>query len=202
MLKSVIEEFTVGTETEIKLFIAAPDEFRRRIEELQPDLLSPRHLEDNFVLDFPDDRIRLERSLIRVRHTDTGSNLTYKGPPRPEGKFKVREELETVVGDASIVVEILGRLGLAVRFRYQKYREEYKLAGSKGSGEIHLAFDETPIGTYAELEGPEAAIVDIAHRLGFNASMFIRSSYYSLYLDYCEQHGLEPTHMLMPQGTA
>ena len=40
--------------------------------------------------------------------------------------MKLREELETQVGDGALVRLIIERLGYRAWFRYQKHREEYR----------------------------------------------------------------------------
>jgi hypothetical protein len=89
----------VSIETEIKVRVEDAAAFLQRLEKLRPRVLSKRHFEDNFVLDFPDRRLRAGQRLLRVRVTGDASFLTYKGPPRPSGLFKSREELETIVGE-------------------------------------------------------------------------------------------------------
>lgn len=180
----------MSTETEIKVRIGDPDEFRRRLEALNPVRLSGRHFEDNYLLDFPDGRLRAAQSLLRIRFEEGKCLLTYKGPPRPEGVFKVREELETGFEDGNALLEILGRIGMKPGFRYQKYREEFSL------GDVRVAIDETPVGNYVELEGPEEEIRRRAAAMAIEEAQFLRSSYYSLYLDYCRETGKTPEFMV------
>lgn len=75
-------------------------------------------------------------------------------------------------------------------FRYQKYRREYGVEG------VRVAVDETPIGNYAELEGSEEAIRALARALSFPEKSFLRSSYHSLYLEFCRQKGVAAGHMV------
>ena len=89
----------------------------------------PRQLQDDRLLDWPDGRLRDRRCTLRVRDQPGAAALTFKGPPQPDA-MKVREELETVVGDAPLLIQLLEQLGLRVWFRYQKYREEYELPAS------------------------------------------------------------------------
>jgi adenylate cyclase class 2 len=152
-------------------------------------ILSARHFEDNSILDFPDKRLQLNQCLIRIRSANGQTILTYKGPPRPDGIFKVREELETSLGDGESSLQILERLGMRIGFRYQKYRREFSI------GEVIVALDETPIGCYAEFEGTEPAIMDLAQKMGIDSSQFLRASYYSLYVEYCEKNGRKLEHM-------
>ncbi len=180
----------MATETEVKVELVDLQDFRRRIAGPRCSLIAPRHFEDNFLLDYPDGRMRAGSSIVRVRFAQDRAWITYKGPPRPEGVFKAREELESEVGDGAAVCRILESLGLRVWFRYQKYREEFALI-LPGTPEdaVHVAVDETPVGNYAEFEGCEDAIRTAASEMGFDESKFLRSSYYSLYMQHCRERG-------------
>jgi adenylate cyclase class 2 len=180
----------VSTETEIKVKIDDPVGFCRRLDLLGASVLSARHFEDNHLLDFPDQRLRSGQCLLRIRFAGDRGFLTYKGPPRPEGIFKTREELETKLESGADMLQILERIGMRVCFRYQKYRQECVLDG------VHVAVDETPIGNYVEFEGSEEGIRDLARKMGISESQFLRFSYYSLYLEYCQQRGEAPQFMI------
>jgi adenylate cyclase class 2 len=180
----------MGIETEIKIKINDPADFCRRLSALGASPLSERHFEDNHLLDFPDGRLRASQCLIRIRQARDQACITFKGTPRAEGVFKVREELETGLDDGAIVLHILERLGLQVCFRYQKYRREFEV------DEVHVAVDETPVGNYVEFEGSEEGIRNLAAKMGMAESRFLRASYASLYLDYCREKGLTPKCMI------
>jgi adenylate cyclase, class 2 len=180
----------LGTEIEIKIFIGDADAFGLQLQELGARPLSGRHFEDNHLFDFPDDRLQKHRELIRIRSADGRGVLTYKGPPLPAGIFKVREELETKIESADIALQILARIGMKVSFRYQKYRRDYEI------DEVTVSIDETPIGNYAELEGAEAGILSLARKMEIDSSEFLRASYYSLYVEYCEKRGVAPGFMI------
>ncbi len=179
----------MSIETEIKIKIEDPVGFCRKLAALKAEIRSPRHFEDNHLLDFPDRKLSSGRCLLRVRMTDAESILTFKGPAREEGIFKTREELETGLEDGPIMLQILERLGMSLCFRYQKYRQEYALDG------LHISVDETPIGCYVELEGTEEGIRSLARRLGADEAQFLRASYHSLYLEYCQAKGETPKFM-------
>jgi len=186
----------MGIETEIKIRIEDLRDFLRRLKTLEPLVLSERHFEDNFILDDPDRSISARRSLVRVRVTDRGAWLTFKGPPHPTGLFKTREELESALGEGRAALAILRKTGLEVSFRYQKYRREFRIAtGPRRRGEVHVALDETPIGIYAEFEGSAAGIKEAARKMSFNRSRFLRDSYASLYIEYCAARRLPVRHM-------
>lgn len=189
----------MSVETEVKVILEDAVEFRQRLSVLKPADLSPRHFEDNYLLDYPDGRIRSQGGLIRVRLTGHGCSLTYKGPPNPTGVFKSREELETRVEDGRIMLQVLEKLGLQIWFRYQKYRQEYLLVSGGIQGrEVQIAVDATPIGDFAEFEGSEESIRAVATELGFQESQFLRDSYYSLYARFCQDRGNPTTHMIFP----
>lgn len=191
----------MSVETEVKVSLAAPEEFEAAVLRLGAVLLSARHFEDNAILDFPGGQLRGDRCLLRVRTTDHGAWLTFKGPPQESSLYKIREELEVGVDAASTALRILERLGMEVWFRYQKYRTEYRLLGlGQGVAEILVALDETPIGNYAELEGSEEGILAVARRLGLGESAFLRDSYYSLYVKHCHDCGCAPGHMVFSGG--
>ncbi len=188
----------MAVETEIKVRLAAPELFRRQVASVSR-LLHPRHFEDNYLLDFPDGRMKSRLSLLRIRLVQGRAWMTYKGPPQPEGIFKIREELETSIEDGSVALQVFAKLDLHVWFRYQKYREEYAVpVQGKPVEEVLLALDETPVGAYAEFEGSVEAIRTAAAALGFDESKFLRASYYSLYLQHCAERGEKPGDMVFP----
>jgi len=87
---------------------------------------------------------------------------------------------------------LLARIGFQPVFRYQKYRTELSQPGKPGLATI----DETPVGVFIELEGEPAWIDGAARVLGFSAGDYVTASYGRLYRDWCERHGVEPTHMV------
>ncbi len=180
----------MSIETEIKVKIEDPVSFCSRLNALNAALLSARHFEDNHLLDFADLKLRSGQSLLRIRFANNHSCLTYKGPPRPEGIFKTREELEIRLEDGAAMLQILLRIGMHVCFRYQKYRQEYAVDG------VHVAVDETPIGNYVEFEGSEEGIRNLARRMEIAESQFLRFSYYFLYVEYCRGKGVDPGSMV------
>jgi adenylate cyclase class 2 len=116
--------------------------------------------------------------------------LTFKGRVHP-GAMKVREERETAVLDAPATRAILEGIGFAAWFIYEKYREEYM------AGDVILAIDETPVGTWMELEGPEAGILTVAEALGRSPQDFILASYRTLFLERRGDLALG-AHMVFP----
>jgi adenylate cyclase class 2 len=112
--------------------------------------------------------------------------ITFKGPVQP-AEVKRRDELETVVGDGPLVLTILESLGFQVWFRYQKYREEFAI------DDVIVAVDETPVGTFVEIEGGARGITEMAEALGRGPKDYLLDSYRALYSQYCRQRGLPVT---------
>ncbi|MBV9156122.1 MAG: adenylate cyclase, partial [Acidobacteriaceae bacterium] len=64
-----------------------------------------------------------------------------------------------------------------------------------------VTLDETPIGTFLELEGPGDWIDETAKQLGFSRADYIVDSYGRLYLADCERRGVQPTNMTFASNT-
>lgn len=178
-------------ETEIKLRFESGDAARQAIDTLGAAPHIPRRLQDDALLDDDAGTLYGRRSALRVRRDGDAGFVTFKGPVIP-GPMKSREEIETSIGDGDKLLRVFRELGYTPRFRYQKYREERRL------GRLIVAIDETPIGVFVELEGPEAEISAAAGRLGFTPDDYIRASYRTLFLEYREAHGLTSEHMIFP----
>lgn len=153
--------------------------------------LHERAFESNEVYDTPAGELLLGRQLLRLRDFRNEAILTFKGPPEP-GPHKSRPEFETRLESASALRQILHALGYRLTFRYEKFRTTFQRSGEPG----HAVLDETPIGTFLELEGPPDWIDSTAQELGFTRESYILLSYGSLYRDYCQRAGIEPTHMV------
>jgi adenylate cyclase class 2 len=157
----------------------------------------PRHFESNTLYDFPDQRLRSARCLLRVRHARRVWFLTFKGPPAASQQYKSRMEFETRVEDGERLGDILEGLGLERTFRYDKYRAVFAPGTvERGARGALLVLDETPIGNYLELEGPEAWIDRTAARFGYTRDNYITASYGALYRAYCESKRLAPGDMV------
>jgi adenylate cyclase class 2 len=176
-------------EREVKLRFGSPEAARAAIIDAGATPLRGRRLQEDCLLDAADNLLMRRRSALRVRMEPGRSLLTFKGPMQAS-TMKVREELETVVGDATLMLQILEALGFHVWFRYQKYREEFAIE------DVVVAIDETPIGTFVELEGGEQGIAALASALGRAPSDYLLESYRTLFVRHREERGLPPTDML------
>jgi adenylate cyclase class 2 len=147
--------------------------------------------EVNIVYDAPDSSLRRSMRVLRVRTAGKLGTLTYKGPPTTK-KYKSREELEIPISTPALMGVILERLGFKAVFRYEKRRTEFQQPGSRGIAML----DETPVGTYIELEGSEAWIDRTTRRMGFAEKDYICASYARLYLDWAAREGVPPSNMV------
>ncbi len=186
-----------AVEREVKLAFASVEAAREAVALLGATPMRSRRLQDDRLLDSPDGHLRSARVALRVRvegDRDTAT-ITLKGPPRPD-LMKVREELETGVGDGILLLRILDRLGLEVWFRYQKFREEFALDG------VVVAIDETPFATFVELEGDREGIIRLTAALGRTQDDYIVDSYRQLYVKRCQARGLPADAMLFSDTPA
>src|SRR5262249_11357323 len=163
------------TETEIKLRMASPEAAREAVARIGADRVRPRHLEENVLLDDDARSLRRRGHVLRLRRTPGEAVLTFKGPGKTHPALKTREEIETAVADADATAHVLERLGFRPRFRYQKYREVYRWR------EQEIVVDETPIGTFLEIEGDVDGIHAAAAALGRTPSDLITDSYVGLF---------------------
>jgi adenylate cyclase class 2 len=177
------------TEREIKLLVVGAEAARAAIVAAGAVSLRRRRLQHDELFDTTDESLRRRDCALRIRTESGHSLLTFKGPAQP-GLVKIREEHETSVGDGGVLATMLEALGLSVAFRYQKYREEFAAA------DVIIAIDETPIGTFIEIEGSEAGILAMTRLLGRSADDFILDSYRTLFMAHRQQVGLAATDML------
>jgi adenylate cyclase class 2 len=177
-------------EIEVKLRVASAADAQRLIAATGFQVSVPRIFEANTIYDSPDAALRQRGSVLRLRRAGDKVTLTLKGQTSP-GKHKSRPEDEIVVSDYETTDRILTTLGYQPTFRYEKYRTEF--ANARETGTITL--DETPIGTFLELEGSPEWIDATARALGFHEGDYILESYGKLYVNLCIQEARSPTNM-------
>jgi adenylate cyclase class 2 len=136
--------------------------------------------------------------------------LTFKRPTAQQaaapssrypsfGSHKVRDEIEVQVTDSANLVKIFEGLGMRGWFRYEKYRTTYRLpAKMSWARNLLIELDETPIGTFVELEGPPGAIDRAAVELGYSRRNYILTNYLALYAEDCRRKGQQAQNMLFP----
>ncbi len=210
-------------EREIKLKIDDEKAFRRLLKKLGALPVgagSGRVHEENVIFDTPQGGLARHGQLLRIRTVTPEGNrksqkeklkpqvvLTFKKPvarpattdakPVPDGSHKVREEIEMEVTDAASLTTIFEGLGMSGWFRYEKYRTTYRLPASRAWARgLLIELDETPIGTFVELEGPAPAIDRAAAELGYSKHDYVLKNYLTLYVEECRRKGVQPAHMV------
>jgi adenylate cyclase class 2 len=161
-------------ETEVKIRVMDRAAFEQKLPPLGFKCVTARTLERNTLYDTPERKLRGTRQILRIRQYGSKWVVTHKSVPSgltEEGRHKQRVETETVIDDGPVLGKIFEALGFGPVFVYEKWRTEW--ADSQG----HCVLDETPLGVYAELEGPSDWIDATAQKLGINESEFITLSY-------------------------
>ncbi len=162
-------------ETEAKIRVSSLAPVKRRIVAAGGRLQRVRTLESNTLFDSREGTLQAAGRSFRVRRYGSGGSVTLKGAPCVEGGLKSRSELETRVTAPEILAGILVSLGFVPQFRYEKFREVWKL------GRTVICLDDTPLGPFVEIEGQPAAIHRAAAHLGLRAGRFMSESYPALW---------------------
>jgi adenylate cyclase class 2 len=213
----------MAQEIEIKLRITDSKALKRMLKRLGARPVgqgSGRVHEWNVIFDTPEGGLAKHGQLLRIRiETPEAKSkkakqvagqrtvLTFKRPlgvgaPASPGvqkyhHHKVREEIEMEVADATVLATIFEGLGMRGWFRYEKYRTTFRLPGSASWAKgLLIELDETPIGTFVELEGPASAIDRAAHELGYSRRDYVLKNYLVLYVEECRRQGKEPKDMV------
>ena len=110
---------TTMLEREIKLRYDCVESARAAVLATGATPLLGRRLQEDSLLDTEDEILRRRLCALRIRAENGKSRITFKGPVQPS-HMKVREELETIVGDGELLLQIFTQLGFHVWFRYEK----------------------------------------------------------------------------------
>ena len=181
----------MATEIEIKFPLRDRGELVRKLNDLGATRLYPETFEDNIVLDRRGE-LRTRGALLRVRKFGRYAIATYKGPAMFDSGVKSREEVQTGVESFELAIQLFDSLGFKPMFRYQKYREVWRIR------DVEVVLDRTPIGDYFEIEGAVDVIRAVAADLGMNMDQALRHSYADLYRQARRTRADLPEHMVFP----
>ena len=188
-------------EIELKFPIADLDALQSRLPGLGFHLDTPRTFEHNTLYDTPTRDLRTRRQILRLRQYGSLCTVTHKRHPEHEDpiemqRYKVRIETETTITDGEALAEIFQQLGYAPAFIYDKYRSEWSQPLPETPElRAHLVIDETPIGNYAELEGPAKWIDHTLEALNVQPSECLTESYGKLFLTWKMRTGDPAEHL-------
>jgi adenylate cyclase class 2 len=175
-------------ETEVKIRVQDREAFEQKLPALGFTRVTARTFERNTLYDTPERRLRNSTQILRIRQYGSKWVLTHKSVPggqSGDGRHKNRVETETEVADGPVLGKVFEALGFGPVFVYEKWRTEW--ADATG----HCVLDETPLGIYAELEGPSAWIDATAKQLGISDSQFITLSYGRIFEGWRDETGLK-----------
>ncbi len=175
-----------AVEIEVKFRVEDIPQLEEKLLAIGFHVVTPRTFERNTLYDTSDRKLRVKQSILRIRQYGDVWTLTHKCLPPdydPNSRHKHRVETETEVADGSALGEVFNQLGYVPVFVYEKWRTEF--ADATG----HCVLDETPIGAFAELEGPEDWIDATSSRLGLDPSALMTLSYGRLFENWCRETG-------------
>jgi len=177
-----------SNETEIKFKVADLEALATRLHQLGFRQITPTTHEMNTLFDLPGRQLTNRGELLRLRKYGETWVLTHKSKGNNQaGPHKVRIETETQVEDGIKMEAILRALQFEPSFRYEKFRSEWQ--GEQG----YVVVDETPIGNFAEIEGPDDWIDRVARDLGISPASYITDTYAGLFFDWKRRTG-SPVH--------
>lgn len=162
-------------EKEIKIRVDSLDEIEKKLKELGATLVS-NCFERNYLFDRENELFRKGEAL-RLRSFCDKAKLTFKGKRISSTNYKIREEIETPVGNFEAMAKILRKLGFRESFYYEKKRKNYKLE------KCLISLDETPLGKFIEIEATEEIIDRVAQLLGFSRRDYITKGYVEMALE-------------------
>jgi len=181
-----------AAEIELKFPVANPQSLESRLAQLGFHQDTPRTFEHNTLYDTPARDLRTRREILRIRQYGPVCTVTHKRMSAEDDpsntRYKVRIETETNVAEGPALAEIFSRLGYVPAFVYEKFRSEWSPPVST-EVTAHLVIDETPIGAFAELEGPTAWIDETLAKLGVDPASCLIDSYGKLFLDWKQRTG-------------
>lgn len=185
-------------EIEIKLAVDDAEAVAKVLEAAGATPRVPRAFEDNRLFDLPGRPLTAAGRLLRVREFAGRVTVTAKAPlgagepddREAERRYKIRREAEIVVPDAEAMAAVLRTAGFEPLWRYQKYRRIYAWQGAE------VVLDETPAGTFLEIEGDPDAIDGIVARLGTHAGARRTDTYREVWEAHCAARGVPAGDML------
>jgi adenylate cyclase class 2 len=195
-----------AAEIELKFPVADPSVLQACLPSLGFHLVTPRTFEHNTLFDTPNRDLRAKRQILRLRDYGGIHTLTHKridDSTAESSRYKIRIETETTVSDPHAIAEIFRQLGYTPAFVYEKYRTEWSQVVDLTSDVIaHLVIDETPIGNYAELEGPTDWIDRTLLELNIDHATCLTDSYGKLFLDWKQRTGSPAGNLTFADITA
>lgn len=192
-----------NAEIELKVPITDPAAFESRLREHGFHIDTARTFEHNTLYDTPSRDLRARTEILRIRRYGNTWTVTHKGLADPARisdptRYKTRIETETTVADGEALGTIFRQIGYTPAFTYEKFRTEWS---HPSTPRCHVVLDETPIGVYAELEGPPEWIDRTIDQLGIDSATSLTDSYGKLFLDWKQRTGSPAENLTFTEVT-
>ena len=180
-----------SAEIEVKVPVPNAAYLESLLPQLGFHLETPRTFEHNTLYDTPGRDLRERRQILRLRRYGDLCVLTHKRIPEnaDDSRYKTRIETETLIGDCDAMAEVFHQLGYHAAFVYEKFRTEWSYPLDSPSSPAHLVIDETPIGIWAELEGPPDWIDRTLDKLRIDRTTCLTDSYGTLFTKWKQASG-------------
>jgi adenylate cyclase, class 2 len=180
-------------ELEVKFWVLDLPGLSKRLVEIGAVLDKPRVHETNLRFDTPDRSLSRDHQVLRLRQ-DSRARLTFKGPGSMDEGIHNRQEIEITVDHFLAARHFLEALGYQVIWTYEKYRTTYTAQG------VEITLDETPLGDFAEIEGPApASIKQMCEALSLNWEARLLDSYAGLFERARTTLALDATDLVFEQ---
>jgi adenylate cyclase class 2 len=174
---------TEPVEIEVKVHVADFEAVQSQLEKIGAILTAPRVYERNVRYDDAERTFTAAHRVLRLRQ-DTRVRLTFKEPSAQRlDSAQARTELEVTVSDFATMNAILGKLGYAPSWLYEKYRTTYEWQNAE------IVLDEMPYGNFVEVEGDESAIDVALQALDLSTATRIKTSYSELFFQLKARYG-------------
>ncbi|WAI01026.1 class IV adenylate cyclase [Methanogenium organophilum] len=133
-------------EVETKIAVPNIPEIAERLRSLGASYLGGSFQRDTY-LNAPHCDYAETDEALRVRETNAGVEITYKGPKQQKSGAKARTEITVSVASAEDAIRLLTATGFNASAIVKKEREEYTYGGTT------IALDHVEgLGTYVEIE--------------------------------------------------
>lgn len=135
-----------------------------------------------------------QNAFPRIRNEEDGSiSLTIKAKLKESSEFFKRIELETAVGNAEKVIDMMPFFGFPKKISWEKKRHSFLMNADVG---VCFFLDETPMGWFLEIEAEEAKIEEAITKLELQEAKRINMAYLGLWEDYKKEHGISIDDMM------
>jgi len=161
-------------EVEVKVRIPSTGTLAQRLAQAGFSLAHPAATEANRLWDRAGELLAQDCAL-RLRQYGERTTLTWKGAKVADPQLKIRPEVETLVADLAAMESILRALGFTPVLTMVKTRAIWT------RGDLEACLDDTPYGSFLELEGSREAIAAAMAELALDPRQIEPRSYAALY---------------------